>query len=140
LLTPPAVPRLSAHQTTRLPEIGNSAYRRLDPRLLILSSVAARGRPRERKTLPRYLVERTFPQGLNIRITDDGINEVEAVIAADSTERVSRMQSYASDDKRNTCCIDDRPSPQAIRAAGPTHGLPVDGIAEVGVLHPYFES
>ena len=48
------------------------------------------------------------------------------------------MHSYVSPDHEKTYCIYDGPSPEAIRAAATTNGLPVDTITEVSVLDPYF--
>ena len=48
------------------------------------------------------------------------------------------MTSYVSGDKSKTYCIYDGPSPEAIRRSADANGLPVDSIAEVRVLDPYF--
>ena len=88
--------------------------------------------------MPRYMVERTFPQGLNIPINDDGVKGVQAVVDANSREGVTWVHSYVSTDKRRTYCIYDGPSPEAIQAVATKNGLPVDAIAEVRVLDPYF--
>jgi hypothetical protein len=84
------------------------------------------------------MVERTFPQGLNIPINDDGANGVQAVVGTNSSEGVTWVHSYVSTDKRKTYCIYDGPSPDAIQAVATKNGLPVDSIAEVRVLDPYF--
>ena len=48
------------------------------------------------------------------------------------------MHSYVSPDKKQTFCIYDAASPEAIRSAAKRNGLPVDKITEVRVLDPYF--
>jgi Nickel responsive protein SCO4226-like len=88
--------------------------------------------------VPRYMVERTFPNGLNIPINEDGIEAVERVVAANGTEGVTWVHSYVSSDKQKTYCVYDGPSPDAIQAAATNNGLPFDSIVEVRVLDPYF--
>jgi hypothetical protein len=41
-------------------------------------------------------------------------------------------------DKTKTFCIYDGPTPESIRRAATSNGLPVDTISEVTVLDPYF--
>jgi hypothetical protein len=90
--------------------------------------------------MPRYMVERTFPGGLEIPINDDGIKKVQSVIDTNSTEGVTWVYSYVSSDKRKTYCVYDGPGPEAIQAVATMNGLPIDSIAEVRVLDPYFYS
>ena len=90
--------------------------------------------------MPRYLVERTFPDGLSIPINADGMKAVEAVVAANAAHGVSWVHSYVSADKRRSFCVYDAPSPEAIREVAGANGLPVDDISEVRVLDPYFYS
>jgi len=88
--------------------------------------------------MPRYLVERTFPNGLDIPISDVGMKTVSAVVANNAEQGVTWVHSYVSDDRRRTYCIYDGPSPEAIRLAAERNGLPIDAISEVRVLDPYF--
>jgi hypothetical protein len=88
--------------------------------------------------MPRYMVERTFPEGLAIPINDDGVKAVAGVIEANRAEDVTWVHSYVSADKHKTYCIYDAPSPEAIRKVAGDNQLPVDGIVEVRVLDPYF--
>jgi hypothetical protein len=90
--------------------------------------------------VPRYLVERTFPDGLAIPINDDGSKAVAQVVDANRAEGVTWVHSYVSTDKHKTYCVYDGPSPEAIRAVAATNGLPVDAVVEVRVLDPYFYS
>jgi hypothetical protein len=51
---------------------------------------------------------------------------------------VTWVHSYVTSDKAKTFCIYDAPSPEAVRRVAGRNGLPVDKIAEVRVLDPYF--
>jgi hypothetical protein len=88
--------------------------------------------------MPRYLVERTFPDGLNIPVDDTGEGVCLAVIGNNAQDGVTWVHSYGSDDKRKTFCIYDAPSPEAIHTAAQRNNLPVDRISQVSVLDPYF--
>jgi hypothetical protein len=88
--------------------------------------------------MPRYLVERTFPDGLEIPTNGDGARTCLDVIGNNGEEQVTWVTSYVSADKHKTYCIYDGPTPAAIERAALANGLPVDRIAEVRVLDPYF--
>jgi hypothetical protein len=88
--------------------------------------------------MPRYLVERSFCNGLHIPITDEGVQACTTVVGNNASEGVTWVHSYVSDDKKKTFCIYDAPTPEAIRRTATTNGLPVDRITEVRVLDPYF--
>ncbi len=88
--------------------------------------------------MPRYLVERTFPDGLNIPMNDEGATTCRTVVSNNAEELVTWVHSYVTPDKGKTFCIYDGPSPEAIRRAAGRNGLPVDSITEVSVLDPYF--
>ena len=88
--------------------------------------------------MPRYLVERTFPQGLSIPIDASGEKACLAVVAGNAEDGVTWVHSYVSDDKRKTFCVYDAPSPEAIRRTAVRNRLPVDAITQVRVLDPYF--
>jgi Protein of unknown function (DUF4242) len=88
--------------------------------------------------MPRYLVERSFPDGLDIPINANGIKAVESVVATNADAGVTWVHSYVGDDNRKTYCIYDGPSPESIRKVAQRNGLPVDTITEVRVLDPYF--
>lgn len=87
--------------------------------------------------MARYLVERTFPDGLNIPRDESGAAMCNAVIGTNSQENVTWVHSYVTTDKNKTFCVYDAPSPDAIRAVAERNGLPVDSITEVSVLDPY---
>ncbi|MHB8241887.1 MAG: DUF4242 domain-containing protein [Solirubrobacteraceae bacterium] len=88
--------------------------------------------------MPRYMVERSFPDGLEIPIADGGAEICQTVVQRNSELGVTWLHSYVSDDKETTYCVYDAPSPDAIRATAAASELPVDRITEVRVLDPYF--
>ncbi len=88
--------------------------------------------------IKRYLVERTFPDGLNIPVNTEGSEICLTVVSTNAQDNVSWVHSYVTKDKKKTFCIYDAPSPEAIRKAADKNGLPVDNIVEVSVLDPYF--
>ena len=88
--------------------------------------------------MPRYLVERTFPNGLSIPINREGATACCGVADNNSEEAVTWIHSYVSPDRTKTFCIYDGPSEEAIRKSEERNQLPVDRITEVRVLDPYF--
>ena len=50
--------------------------------------------------MPRYLVERSFSDGLYIPISNDGIKAVTAVVDTNAQHGVTWIHSYVSDDNR----------------------------------------
>ena len=88
--------------------------------------------------MPRYLVERTFPGGLDLSPNPQGVQAAQQVIATNAEHGVTWVHSYVTPDKKKTFCIYDAPSPEAIRKVAGRNGLPVDQITEVRVLDPYF--
>jgi hypothetical protein len=88
--------------------------------------------------MPRYVVERTFADGLHIPINDTGVAVVAGVVATNAEQGVTWLHSYVSDDDAKTFCVYDGPDPEAIRQVAERNGLPVDAITQVHVLDPYF--
>jgi hypothetical protein len=88
--------------------------------------------------MPRYLVERTFPDGLAISMTNEGAKACQGVIAINAEDGVTWVHSYVTPDRRQTYCIYDAPTPEAVRRVADKNKLPVDRITEVRVLDPYF--
>lgn len=88
--------------------------------------------------MPRYLVERTFPDGLRIAVDEEGANACLTVVKSNLAEQVTWVHSYVSADRTRTFCIYDGPSPEAIRRTATRNKLPVERITEVRVLDPYF--
>lgn len=88
--------------------------------------------------MPRYLVERTFPDGLSIPQTAAGAKICRSVVDTNAKDGVTWLHSYVNPERTQTFCIYDAPSPEAIRHAADGNQLPVDRIPEVSVLDPYF--
>jgi hypothetical protein len=88
--------------------------------------------------MARYLVERTFPDGLEIPVNDEGTGICMNVVGGNAKYGVTWVHSYVREDKRKTYCIYDGPDPESIRKAAETTGLPIDRITKVTVLDPYF--
>lgn len=88
--------------------------------------------------MPRYLVERSFPDGLQLPINADGARAAGNVIANNARDGVTWIHSYVTPDRKRTYCVYDGPTPESIRVVAHGNGLPVDRITEVRVLDPYF--
>jgi hypothetical protein len=90
--------------------------------------------------MSRYLVERSFPDGLEIPVGDGGAEICREVVERNADHGVTWVHSYVSADKRRTFCVYDAPDPEAVRRTAALNELPVDSITEVRVLDPYFYS
>ena len=87
--------------------------------------------------MPRYVVERRFPEGGGIPAGAEGMNSRLSVVARNTDVGVTWLHSYVSEDRRRSFCVYDGPSPEAIRKSAARSGLPVDQITQVRVLDPY---
>ena len=88
--------------------------------------------------MPRYMVQRTFPDGLQIPLGNGGSELCETIVERNAEEGVTWVHSYVSADKRTTFCIYEAPTPEAIRKTAARNDLPIDQITQVQVLDPYF--
>ncbi|MEO8935489.1 MAG: DUF4242 domain-containing protein [Burkholderiaceae bacterium] len=88
--------------------------------------------------MPRYMVERNFPDGLSIPMTNEGAKVCQTVVATNAMDGVTWIHSYVNPDRTKTFCVYDAPTPEAIRKSAQANGLPADVITEVTVLDPYF--
>lgn len=88
--------------------------------------------------MPRYMIERHFPDGLSIPMNDEGSKTAQKVVANNAEHGVTWVHSYVGPDRKQTWCIYDAPSPEAIRKVADRNALPVGRIVEVSVLDPYF--
>jgi hypothetical protein len=88
--------------------------------------------------MPRYLVERSFPDGLTIPCNGEGAAAALSIVGRNAEEGVTWIHSYVSSDKKKTFCIYDAPAPEAINRVARRNSPPVDRIAEVRVLDPFF--
>jgi uncharacterized protein (DUF1786 family) len=87
--------------------------------------------------MPRYLVQRTFRDGLPVPVTEEGATTWRDVVSRNADLGVTWLQSYVSADHQTMVCLYEGPDPETIRKAAARNGLPVDTITEVSVLDPY---
>jgi hypothetical protein len=92
----------------------------------------------EMQPMPRYVVEREFPDGLQIPVDETGAKSCLAVVENNLVDQVTWIHSYVSTDKKKTFCVYDAPAPEAIRLTATRCKLPVQRITEVRILDPYF--
>ncbi|MBA3506471.1 MAG: DUF4242 domain-containing protein, partial [Betaproteobacteria bacterium] len=59
--------------------------------------------------MPRYLVERSFPNGLALPPTPEGASVCRAVIDRNAEGQVTWIHSYVTPDRTRTYCIYDAP-------------------------------
>ena len=88
--------------------------------------------------MPRYIVERTFPAGLQIPAGQEGAQACLAVVNRNAVDSVTWVHSYVAADKKKTFCVYDAPTPEAVRRTANDNALPVDSITDVRALDPYF--
>lgn len=88
--------------------------------------------------MARYMVERIFPGGLTIPLTDEGAAACLGVVDRNADLGVTWVHSYVSEDHKKTFCVYDGPDPESIRRAAERNQLPVESITRVRVLDPYF--
>ena len=88
--------------------------------------------------MPRYVVERTFPDGLRIPDGHEGMALCLTLVERNADEGVTWVHSYVREDGAKTFCVYEAPTPEAIRKTAAANDLPVDRITRVRVLDPYF--
>ena len=106
--------------------------------LIMSNNSMAQDNSKGKITMHRYLVERTFPNGLEIPVNMEGSQMCLNVVSVNAEDNVSWVHSYVTTDHKKSFCIYDAPSPEAIRKSAEANELPVDNIVEVSVLDPYF--
>lgn len=106
--------------------------------LFFTTNISAQDNIKKKIVIHRYLVERSFPDGLEIPVNMEGSEMCLNVVSTNAGENVTWIHSYVTKNKKKTFCIYDAPSPEAIRKSAEKNGLPVDNITEVSVLDPYF--
>jgi hypothetical protein len=87
--------------------------------------------------MPRYLVERDYPDELCMPIAARAGQGCLDVTEVNRAEEVLWLHSYVSMNRKKTFCIYEAPSPEAIRRAANRNKLPLTRITEVRVLNPY---
>jgi hypothetical protein len=88
--------------------------------------------------MPRYLIERNFPDGLSIPQDETGARLCRTVVQNNAEDGVTWVHSYVTPDHQHTFCIYEGPTPEAVRRAAMRNKLPISKITEVHVLDPYF--
>lgn len=88
--------------------------------------------------MPRYLIQREFPSGLHIAQGEAGAIVCRTVAQNNAEDGVTWVHSYVASDRKQTFCIYDGPSPEAVRRAATRNNLPISKITEVRVFDPYF--
>jgi hypothetical protein len=88
--------------------------------------------------MPRYIVERSFPEGFELPLGEAGVEVCRGVVGVNEFLGVTWVHSYVRDDRRATFCVYEAPNPESIRRAAERNGLPVARITRVTVLDPYF--
>lgn len=87
--------------------------------------------------MPRFLVERTFPDRFSMPEGDAGTRLRDGIVDSNAASKVTWIHSYVSDDRTKTFCIYEASSPDDIRTAAEALGLPCDKVTEVSSLDPY---
>lgn len=88
--------------------------------------------------MPRYVVERELPGGLQITADESGARLCQTLIENNLADQVTWIHSYVSADRKRTFCVYDAPTPEAVRLSSGRNKLPVQRITEVRILDPYF--
>lgn len=87
--------------------------------------------------MPRYLIERAFPDGWAVPADAEGTQRCRAIVDRNTDEGVTWLHSYVRDDGKKAFCIYDAPSPEALRRASARSDLAIERISEVRTLDPY---
>ena len=90
--------------------------------------------------MARFVVERSFPDGLEIPLTEQGAQACMSVVGTNAEFGVTWVHSYVTEDHKKTFCIYDAPNPEAIRQAAKLNQLPADAITPVRVLADFIET
>jgi Nickel responsive protein SCO4226-like len=75
------------------------------------TNVSAQDKSAKKIVVKRFLVERTFPKGLNLPVNEKGCQIVRDIISNNSDNHVTWIYSFVSADKKKTFCIYDGPVP-----------------------------
>lgn len=81
--------------------------------------------------MPLYVIERKYADQLEV--SSDGVKALEEINA---DEGVQWLFSFLSADRRQSYCLYEAPSPDALIAAARRAGIPADVIVEVNRISP----
>jgi hypothetical protein len=81
--------------------------------------------------MPLYVIERAFAEDLDVTGED-----VKLIDEINADEGVRWIFSFLSADRRQTYCLYEAPSPDAIIAAARRANMPADAVIEVGPAAP----
>jgi hypothetical protein len=81
--------------------------------------------------MPLYVIERRYADQLDL--DSDGVKALEEINA---DEGVRWLYSFLSADRRQSYCLYEAPSPDALVAAARRAGIPADVIVEVNRVSP----
>jgi hypothetical protein len=82
--------------------------------------------------MPRYVVERTFADGLQIPADEQGAKACMAVVEVNAGEGVTWVHSYVTDDRSKTFCVYDGPTPRRSAAPPSATACPSTGSPRFG--------
>ncbi len=88
--------------------------------------------------MPRYLIERVFPDGFPIVPTEEGRAASARIAGWNAEIGVTWLHSYVAEDGRRSFCLCEAPSPEAVRRAAARSRWPVDSLTQVRLLDPHF--
>jgi hypothetical protein len=86
--------------------------------------------------MPRYVIEREFPDPLDVPTDESGACLYRQIPYHCADEGVTWLHSYVTPDRKRSFCVFDGPSPDAIRRAATRSRLPVHAITHTRVLSP----
>ena len=81
--------------------------------------------------MPLYVIERKYADQLEV--SSEGVKALEEINA---DEGVQWLFSFLSADRRQSYCLYEAPSPDALIAAARRAGIPADVIVEVNRISP----
>jgi hypothetical protein len=81
--------------------------------------------------MPLFVIERAFAEDVDISGED-----IRAIDEINADENVRWIFSFLSADRRQSYCLYEAPSAEAIRAAARRSDLPADAVVEVGPASP----
>jgi hypothetical protein len=88
--------------------------------------------------MPRYLVERSYPDGFTLPGPGSVAQDRENFFENNLLDGVTWLVTYVVEGQKKSYCVYDAPNPEALRRAAQRNGLPIDRISEVRILDPYF--